>query len=245
MYKLYYKNNLRLSKITAVLLLKATFIHIDLSANIESTWGFGVLGFWGFGIASSTTSTGNTIYANMAWNIGGSGNQWMHCYYVDGNGTTIQNNIAYNCSGAALQCYHNCQNETITNNTFVNGKTFGIVAGAYQYPTMSGMVIANNIVEGSPMGFMECDGSNCVAATGSNVCTNNNFYNNSVLTKNVTCSNTVTGNPNFVNNAAPPAGNFALQSGSPASGAGTGTNAPATDIMGTPRTPKVSIGAYQ
>jgi hypothetical protein len=186
--------------------------------------------------SGTSGSNGDVVEGNVITNIGASGNEWTHGVYADGSGFTVRNNVITNSSGGNIQCYHNCQSGSIVNNTLVNGQTYGIVAGSYQTTTMSGMVIANNIVTGSPVGYEECDGNNCGAAGGSNVCTNNNFYNNTAVTKNATCTATITGNPN-VNSSGVPA------AGSPAIGAGSATYAPATNILGVKVSPP-NTGAY-
>jgi hypothetical protein len=59
----------------------------------------------------------------------------------------------------------------------------------------------------------------------------------------LTATGTIKANPKFVNAAA---GNYHLQAGSPAIGAGAAAYAPSTDLDGTPRsTTAPSIGAYQ
>ena len=58
--------------------------------------------------------------------------------------------------------------------------------------------------------------------------------------------NNLTSNPELMEVASPASGgNFAVESGSPAIGAGTTSEAPSTDILGLPLGSSVTIGAYQ
>ena len=217
-------------------------------------------GAGGGGINTGTNTTGHSLVLNnIVWNIGAPGNAWTHGFYDNGTGDVIENNISYGNSGAGIQCYHNCQNEFIVNNTVVNNGCEGIIVGAYQYPSMTGMFIANNIIDGNGFGtasggcahagFAECDGSSCGGASG-NTITNNLIHNNS---QDVTINggtdqsvNAVNADPLFVTLASPGAGgDLHLQTGSQAIGKGTATNAPATDLDGVTRASPPSIGAYE
>lgn len=220
-------------------------------------------GTGGGGIVTGSGTSGssqNTIANNLLWNIGANQNVYVHGIYADGSNDLISNNLVYQASGVGIQIYHNAQSETIVNNTLASNGCWGIIAGAYQEPSMTGMDFANNVIintatgsnactNGGRAGFAECDGSGCSGASG-NTITNNLFYNN-YANVNIpsggtdTSINMVQSNPTLISIASPSSGgNFRFQAGSPAIGAGTTTNAPTLDVDGNSRPSDPSIGAY-
>jgi hypothetical protein len=208
----------------------------------------------------SSGSNQNILTDNVIWSIGASQNVYVHGIYTDGSNDLISNNVVYQASGAGIQIYHNAQTGTVINNTLVGNGCWGIIAGAYQAPSMTGMDFANNLIantatgsnacsNGGRAGFAECDGDGCSGASG-NTITNNLFYNNytdvHIPSGGTDASvNMVQSNPDLIAIASPASGgNFRFHSGSPAVGAGTATHAPSLDVDGDHRPSSPSIGAY-
>ena len=164
---------------------------------------------------------------------------------MGGGNMQIFNNLIYNASGGCIQDYNNSENDVIVNNTLASCGTFGIVLGAATCSSGNNGndYVANNIIDADASDgnlVVSCGGT----ATPSTYTNNLNFGGGAV---DVSASNTITTNPDFVNLASPASGgNFELGAGSPAIGAGTSTNAPKVDINGTTRgANSPSIGAYE
>lgn len=201
------------------------------------------------GGASPTAATGDKVLNNIVWNVGYSGDVWIHGIYITGPNITVENNVVYNVSGGCIQAYHYPSNDIISNNTLVDCK-WGYVVGAASGYAASNIVFNNNIVAGNTQyGIYECGASSCGVAMGSkNTYSNNITYSNtdSNQMEGGTLVNNLTSNPELMEVASPASGgNFAVESGSPAIGAGTTSEAPSTDILGLPLGSSVTIGAYQ
>jgi hypothetical protein len=198
---------------------------------------------------STTSGQHSNVLDNVIWNIGYSGDVWSHGIYIVSQYQTVQNNIVYNVSGGCIQAYHFPSNDVIANNVLVKCN-WGYIVGAASGYTASNMTFNNNALAGNvSFDIEECGASYCGVAMGSgNVYSNNdtssgagNHFEGGTLV------NSITASPSFVDEAAPASGgNFDVNPGSPLLGAGTSSNAPATDIVGASRQGSaVSIGAYQ
>ena len=117
-----------------------------------------------------------------------------------------------------------------------------IGAGDYYHSTAPNdyTYVANNIVYGNSYGINE-EGNTGVH----NVYTNNLVYLNAhsdySLQNGLKPTNSISADPLFAKSSS----DYHLKVGSPAVGAGTLTNAPATDLDGVARTGANDIGAYQ
>lgn len=194
------------------------------------------------------TSTYNNWSENIIWNVGPSGNHYTHGIYTAAPYGTIQNNVVYNASAGCIQAYHQPSNSLISNNTLV-GCYWGYIVGADSGYSASNMVFNNNIVANNTQyGVYECGAASCGVAMGSNNTYSNNItYSNTSgnLMEGGTLVNNLTSNPELVDVASPASGgDFAVQPGSPAIGAGTTSDASPTDILSESRG-SVTIGAYQ
>ena len=116
---------------------------------------------------------------NIVWNVGYSGDVWIHGIYITGPNMTVENNVVYNVSGGCIQAYHYPSNDIISNNTLVDCK-WGYVVGAASGYAASNIVFNNNIVAGNTQyGIYECGASSCGVAMGSkNTYSNNITYSN-------------------------------------------------------------------
>lgn len=167
----------------------------------------------------------------------------VHGLYAIMSGT-LANNVIYNCAGNGITSWHGCININIINNTVDNARDGGIFVGSGDSGSSSStgnfFNVFNNIVVNSVRGIFEG------GITGlNNVYRNNLIFNcpsTISLQNGLTASATVLSNPLFANESAR---NYKLSTGSPAIGAGTLTDAPATDIVGTSRSGHDDIGAYQ
>jgi hypothetical protein len=227
---------------------------VDVAGVADPSWCGNGTG--GGGIAMGIGNGGNTIYANVIWNIGQSGGKWIHGIYSAGSGDVVQNNVVYSASGACWQGYHEDTNVVLTNNTFSDCQSFGIVFGGDSCGATAGanLFIANNIVANSPASAGAI-ASCCGSGTTSQITMTNNLLNGDATGVNTGACGadgtpqptaTVASSPGFVNYASPAAGgDFHLKPGSSAIGAGTPTNAPSLDLDGKARKSPPSIGAYE
>jgi Right handed beta helix region len=174
-----------------------------------------------------------------------------HGIYVSHPNGMVTNNIAYGNAGFGIQCWHNCNALSISNNLVFDNPEGGIVIGQGDGPNngrvdADNFVVANNIsVDNGREGIRES------GATGPN----NQFLNNilwdnetnRILLKTGTERGTLVTDPQFVDFKSDGSGDYHLRPGSPALGAGVELGAPATDIDGKPRPPEggVDIGIYQ
>jgi hypothetical protein len=153
--------------------------------------------------------------------------------------STIANNIVINV-GYAIQAWHAASNITVYGNTLINdyrpitigsGDAPGNVVNDYS-------LVENNIVISA--------GSTAIAETTGGTSTtgpHNQYIDNLIYggDTNISLNNglqaigTVNADPMFVNNTGTAAGNYEVQSGSPAVGAGLALAGILTDYDGTPR----------
>lgn len=188
--------------------------------------------------------TGNTTY--------GCGQDALdHGIYVSHTRGVVSNNISFGNSGYGIQCWHNCNDMTISNNLVFDNAAGGIVVGQGDSPNFGsvpadGMVVSNNIaVDNGRDGLRES------GATGANnMFLNNLIWNNGsakVNLKTGTLSGTVVQDPQFVDFRSDGTGNYRLQPTSPGVDGGAALGAPSIAIDGTPRPvgPAVDIGIYE
>jgi hypothetical protein len=191
----------------------------------------------------------NDIIGNMVANItpynGCPGGHAASGIYGQTPYAVIANNIVVN-AGSDIQTWHAASNITIFGNTTIGG-VVGITLGAGDSPggiTNDYSLVQNNIsINASGVGLQEH------GTTGPH----NNFLNNLVFNNatNVQLINgdvatgTVTADPKFVNNTGTAAGDYQLQSNSPALGAGLALAGITTDYDGIsrPQTGTTDIGA--
>ena len=174
-----------------------------------------------------------------------------HGIYVSHPNGMVTNNIAYGNAGFGIQCWHNCNALSISNNLVFDNPEGGIVIGQGDGPNngdvaADNFVVANNIaIDNGREGIRES------GATGPN----NQFLNNvlwdnetnRILLKTGNERGTLVADPQFVNFKSDGSGDYHLRPGSPALGAGVELGAPSIDIDGKPRPPEggVDIGIYQ
>jgi hypothetical protein len=165
--------------------------------------------------------------------------------YAETPFSVIANNIVIN-AGTDIQTWHAASNITIFGNTTIGG-VVGVTLGAGDSPggvTNNNSLVQNNIsINASAVGLQEH------GTTGSN----NSFVDNLVfnnptnveLQNGNTATGTVIADPEFVDNTGTAAGDYQLQSSSPAIGTGLALAGIATDYLGVPRpqTGATDIGA--
>jgi hypothetical protein len=191
----------------------------------------------------------NDIIGNMVANItpynGCPGGHAASGIYAQTPNAVIANNIVIN-AGTDIQTWHAASNITIFGNTTIGG-VVGVTLGAGDSPggiTNDYSLVQNNIsINASGVGLQEH------GTTG----THNRFLDNLVFNNatNVQMINgdvatgTVTADPRFVNNTGTAAGDYQLQSNSPAIGAGLALDGITTDYLGVsrPQTGTTDIGA--
>jgi hypothetical protein len=191
----------------------------------------------------------NDIIGNMVANItpynGCPGGHAASGIYGQTPNAVIANNIVIN-AGSDIQTWHAASNITIFGNTTIGG-VVGITLGAGDSPggiTNDNSLVQNNIsINASGVGLQEH------GTTG----THNKFLDNLVFNNatNVQMINgdvatgTLTADPRFINNTGTAAGDYQLQSSSPALGAGLALAGITIDYDGVsrPQTGTTDIGA--
>ncbi len=182
------------------------------------------------------------VIGNIVHDIGPPACNFDQGIYLSTSGQ-VMNNLVYNIAWIGIASWHDATNLIIVNNTVVHN-VFGIDVGAGDYYHSSApndyTYVANNIVYGNTYGINE-EGNTGVH----NVYTHNLVYLNGnfdySLQNGLTPTNSIAADPLFVKNGS----DYHLTAGSPAIGAGTMTNAPATDLDAVARTGTDDIGAYQ
>jgi hypothetical protein len=190
----------------------------------------------------------NDIIGNLVVNItpfnGCPGGHAASGIYGQTPNAVIANNIVIN-AGTDIQTWHAATNMTIFGNTTIGG-VIGITLGAGDSPggiTNDNSVVQNNISINSGVGLQEH------GTTGThNKFIDNLVFNNSTnvqLINGDVATGTVTADPRFVNNTGTAAGDYQLQSNSPAIGAGLALDGITTDYDGIsrPQTGTTDIGA--
>jgi hypothetical protein len=217
--------------------------------------GSGIDDFGFFG-----TPTGNSMLANYVHDVGAvnascqnHSNTSVQGLYESGSNAVIANNLVVNSCQCGIQLWHAATAATIVNNTITVAQQ-GILVGSGDSPCTSGTAclddhtfVGNNIITGATRYGILSVGEDGGAIGTHNQYLNNLLYSNKTdFNASPSCASCITGeNPSFVNNTGTSNGNYQLQSGSPAIGAGTSTNAPANHSTGATRTPPITIGAYQ
>jgi GH18 family chitinase len=178
-----------------------------------------------FNFASIDPSKGTVeFYDNLVYNAGTSaasdGGGGVGCLYLAGITNTGSS------GGGSVQIY---------NNTFYKCGPVAIL----DYDGAHPIVLRNNIIQTSGAYlWTNYLGSGATLAAG--VSGSNNLYFGAGTAPSQTAGN-LNVDPKFTN---PGANDFSLQSGSPAIGAGTSLSL-ASDIIGTPRSTSLSLGAYE
>jgi len=177
----------------------------------------------GFGIHVYVEEVGQTANNNIVRSNHVYNNSYLDPDYGggillgSGDGNTAHNNLVHNSSRGIRVAYLGAPNTTIYNNTVYGNAQSGLSLRS----DVSGAVFKNNIVYSN--------GSTNVEDLGTGTIFNHNLIGT---------------NPLFANAAA---GDFRLQSGSPAIDAGISVNSVTTDIAGTLRPQGIAydIGAYE
>ena len=157
----------------------------------------------------------------------------------------IYNNVIYgNGRGFRVDEYRSeTYNFSFTNNTLYNNDSAGGVIYITSTPAdLTNCVIRNNIIYSLTSGIYAIHLAGDPSSINITI-DHNLFYNSrgSWNSLNILGTSYLTGNPLLVD----PTTNFALQSSSPAIGAGSPIDAPTTDYIGTARANLCCIGAYE
>ncbi|WP_051933641.1 choice-of-anchor Q domain-containing protein [Massilia sp. BSC265] len=225
--------------------------HITVSGGCTGSGGAGIVN------ANYTSSAGHII-GNVVHDIGKPGGcNGVQGIYSSNKGSKILNNIVYRASAYGIHLWHAATDSIIANNTvFANGSSGmggGIVTGVGDKPgniQLKNTMVVNNIVYKNPrQGISQyCySGQNCI---GSGNVTANNLVNgngSAITLRAGSATGTVTADPKFVSYNPTGAGDYRLQSTSPAVNKGTKNYAPTVDILNVAR-PKGGawdIGAYE
>jgi chitodextrinase len=186
----------------------------DISGNDHSTCM--ELGSVGYGTAHNTLVQQNKIHDCGST---ADGNQDHGIYVAISSGATITGNVFWSAAAYAVQLYPNADGTSVTHNVF-DGSGYGaVIFASDEYA--SGLTSDNNsvaynvIADGTRYGLDYWWGP---AGQGTGNSANSNcFYNNGISDlqgsmTGITVTNTVHGNPQFMN---PGAHDYRLQSGSP------------------------------
>jgi hypothetical protein len=191
----------------------------------------------------------NNIIGNMVVNItpynGCPGGHPASGIYGQTPYSLIANNIVIN-AGTDIQTWHAATNMTIFGNTTIGG-FIGITLGAGDSPggiTNDNSVVQDNIsINASGVGLQEHGNTGAHNKFIDNLVFNN--ATNVQMINGDVATGTVTADPKFVNNTGTAAGDYQLQSNSPAVGAGLALAGITTDYIGLsrPQTGATDIGA--
>ena len=191
----------------------------------------------------------NNIIGNMVVNItpynGCPGGHAASGIYAVTPYSVIANNIVIN-AGTDIQTWHAASNITIFGNTTIGG-VVGVTLGAGDSPggiTNDYSLVQNNIsINASGIGLQE-HGNTGIHNRFANNLAFNNGTNVELLNGHVDAG-LVIADPKFVNNTGTAAGDYQLQSSSPAIGSGLALAGIATDYIGVarPQTGTTDIGA--
>jgi hypothetical protein len=171
--------------------------------------------------------------------------------YLSGTGSVAVNNVVQNSWGAGFDVAHAANGAVVAFNTVDGIKRGNNVGGdgVFLGCDTSGCdsnVIVNNILTNNANAGIESYEGDSGDPASNDVLDTNLFYGNGAICSfpsgsvGLACTNSISANPMYVT----PGSNFQLQTGSPAIGKATATDAPATNYNGTPRTAPYNIGAY-
>ena len=201
----------------------------------------------------------SVIDSNMLYNYGEPGcSLYEGIYLNDGNNQTVTNNligdapagtmVGIQVNGQEAQTANFPSNQTIANNTLFNINGYGTLIACWGGNSCSGNVFNNNILYNAGVAQASVrTAANGGTFTGSNSFSNNLIFNSGSpsMANGQNLVNTISSNPMFVNYTGDQSGNYQLQSGSPAIGAGTTNGAPSNSFGGGQRVPPIWDGAYQ
>ena len=214
--------------------------------------------FIGTGSLAATTNVGsNLVDSNYVYNVGLFPlvcNQ-AHGIYVGTPKNTVTNNIVFRCQAYGIHIYGHTTNETVVNNTAFNNGKSGIIISSDgtivdDNTTVNNNIAVNNGVTLAASGIQEESYPSGYIGTH-NVYSNNLTFGSSAGGYSLAISTPIapltsgTNSSVFVNYTGDQTGDYHLQSGSPAMGAGTSSAAPLTDFDGRPRSAGWDIGAYE
>jgi hypothetical protein len=207
----------------------------------NSVYNTGAMGIYvdSEGAAESNISIYNNVCHNNAQAGIGLSSENTNGQYPQ-TGISIYNNICYSnvlgFSVGSVSVPSNTFSFTLINNTFYGNSYRAISLGTYSY--IASGIIRNNIIVGTSNAILMA-----MSGSGANVTIDHNlFYSTgSYNSSNIYGTNYLKSNPLLTN----PTSNFALQSASPAIGAGSATGAPAIDYVGTARANLPCVGAYE
>jgi hypothetical protein len=174
------------------------------------------------------------VLSNVAYKCGE--DDLDHAIYISHRRGVVANNIAYDSTGFGIQCWHACDEVTITNNLVFRNEQGGIVIGGANDDNrpVDNSLVANNLVVGNGR-----DGIREGGDSGPNNRFDNNLLwdneRNRILLSTGRETDTVVADPEFVNYQEDGSGDYHLQPGSPAVDTGTSDLAPPVAIDMTPR----------
>ncbi len=216
--------------------------------------GGGGIHSWGNHVISHVQFIGNLVH-DIGNPDSSSPCSLVHGIYEENTFGLIENNIVYRASGYGIHLWHGASDAVVANNTSFNNRESGIVIGGGDSGVTTGdnnTACFNNITyNNSKYGI-----------TQQGVFGPDNVFVNNLIDGNgwgavsgLNETRTVTANPMFVNYNPTGAGDYHLQSGSPAIGAGVGAAPAGTnpghtlgyDFDGNPRpvSGRYDVGAYE
>lgn len=218
--------------------------------NISESYCAAALG--GSGIVNANYSaTDDDVIGNVVDHIGPtSACNLVQGIYHSAYGGHIVNNIVDNVSAYGIQLWHAANAVAVSDNLVFSSSAGGIIIGAGDAPggvTADNMVVTNNIVaDNAGFGIREYGAVGTHNSYANNDVMGNSDGGFSLLNGNV-ATGTLTVDPHFVNWQGSGNGDYHLQVGSPAIGAGTSLGAASTDFDGNARPQQhgFDIGPYE
>lgn len=235
--------------------------HTRMIANHvhDLAHGAGCPAFGGAGIVDANpAATGDDILGNWVHDVGDYNFvcQRIHGIYHSNQGGHIYNNVTFHNQGWGIHLWHAATAVTISNNTVFGNGYGGIIIGAVsgEFPGGSGVndntLVTNNIVFRNGL---RSDAQGYGIEEYGDIGHNNHYINNLVSQNGPADFNltnppqgTINANPLFINYQDNGSGDYHLQAGSPAIGAGTAQGQPAVDYDNGARPQGGDdLGAYQ
>jgi len=224
--------------------------------NVTDTgcYGGGGLHSWGNHAISNVQFIGNLVHDIGNPDSSSPCNQ-VHAIYEENPHGLIVDNIVYRASGYGIHLWHGASDALVANNTSFNNRESGIVIGGGDSGVTTGnnnTACFNNIAYNNSKYGITQQG----VFGPNNVFVNNLIYGNAWgAVSGLSETRTVTADPLFVNYNPTGTGDYHLQSGSPAMGAGVGaapagTNPGLTlgydfDGNSRPVSGRYDVGAYE